>query len=340
MAGSGERANASVTVMARNVYLGADLRPIFAASTAPSLFSAVGAAWASAQATDFAERAEALPQEVETARLDLVGLQEVALYRIDVPADGPATPAAAVAADFLQMLLDALAERGLAYDPVVIRRGADNELPSGFPPAMDVRLTIREVILVRVDGRKRRLRLANARSATYSSNLVVSTPVRPASLPRGWTSVDVTVKRRTFRYVNTHLEAFAAPIQVAQADELVASLAAAPFPVVLVGDLNSRADGLGTPTYANAVTAGFRDAWATAHPFEAGFTCCHAADLRSPTRRPDQRIDYVLVRGAIGIADAGVVGAEPDDRTPSDLWPSDHAGVVATLSLPKRRGGR
>jgi endonuclease/exonuclease/phosphatase family metal-dependent hydrolase len=339
-AAAGNRGKPTVTVMTRNVYLGADLRPIFAASTVPGLFSAVGAAWTSAQANNFAERAHALAGEIEAARPDLVGLQEVALYRTDVPADGPATPATAVAADFLRILLDALAERGLAYDPVVVRTGADNELPSGFPPTMDVRLTIRDVILVRAEGRKPRLRLGSAEQRTYAANLVVSTPVGPAALPRGWASVDVMVKRRTFRFVNTHLEAFASPIQVAQANELLAALAAAPAPVVLVGDLNSRADGLGTSTYANVVAAGFRDAWAAARPFEPGFTCCHAADLRSASREPDQRIDYVLVRGGIRVAGADVVGEEPDDRTPSGLWPSDHAGVVATLALPKRRAER
>ena len=33
-----------------------------------------------------------------------------------------------------------------------------------------------------------------------------------------------------------------------------------------------------------------------------------------------------------------VVGEEPADRTASGLWPSDHAGVIATLTLPKHDG--
>jgi hypothetical protein len=37
---------------------------------------------------------------------------------------------------------------------------------------------------------------------------------------------------------------------------------------------------------------------------------------------------------------AEVLGEELDDRTPAGLWPSDHAGVVATLHLarPYARG--
>jgi hypothetical protein len=30
---------------------------------------------------------------------------------------------------------------------------------------------------------------------------------------------------------------------------------------------------------------------------------------------------------------AEVLGEEPEDRTAAGLWPSDHAGVVATLHL-------
>jgi hypothetical protein len=37
-------------------------------------------------------------------------------------------------------------------------------------------------------------------------------------------------------------------------------------------------------------------------------------------------------RGVEAVA-AEVLGEELDDRTPTGLWPSDHAGVVATLHL-------
>jgi hypothetical protein len=35
------------------------------------------------------------------------------------------------------------------------------------------------------------------------------------------------------------------------------------------------------------------------------------------------------------VASARVVGDQPGDRTPGGLWPSDHAGLVATLRIPK-----
>ena len=109
-----------VTVMTQNLFLGADLNPIFRAPSLFALFAAVGGAWNSVQANDFPARAQALADEIAAARPDLVGLQEATLYRTDVPPDGPATPAETVAYDYLQLLVDALAQRGLSYEPVSV----------------------------------------------------------------------------------------------------------------------------------------------------------------------------------------------------------------------------
>src|SRR5262249_46142111 len=45
------------------------------------------------------------------------------------------------------------------------------------------------------------------------------------------------------------------------------------------------------------------------------------------------RIDYVLTHGGVQAVSMKVVGASPSDRTASGLWPSDHAGIVATLQI-------
>jgi endonuclease/exonuclease/phosphatase family metal-dependent hydrolase len=47
----------------------------------------------------------------------------------------------------------------------------------------------------------------------------------------------------------------------------------------------------------------------------------------------DQRIDLVLIRGAAHVRNVDLVGEEEADRTASGLWPSDHAGVVATVDF-------
>jgi hypothetical protein len=42
------------------------------------------------------------------------------------------------------------------------------------------------------------------------------------------------------------------------------------------------------------------------------------------------RYDLVFVKG-LSALDVKVVGDKTTDKTPSGLWPSDHAGVIATL---------
>jgi hypothetical protein len=59
-------------------------------------------------------------------------------------------------------------------------------------------------------------------------------------------------------------------------------------------------------------------------------TCGHAPNLLEPGRSLDKWIDHVLELGGLTTLDAQV----PDGQTPSGLWRSDHAGVVARLSLP------
>jgi hypothetical protein len=41
----------------------------------------------------------------------------------------------------------------------------------------------------------------------------------------------------------------------------------------------------------------------------------------------------VLFHGDFGVNEIAKVGALPTERLRSGLWPSDHAGVVATLAL-------
>ncbi len=152
---------------------------------------------------------------------------------------------------------------------------------------------------------------------------------------RGWVLADATVAGRTFRVVTTHLESFNDTSQVAQGKELVApgGPATTSLPTILLGDLNSRADGTGTPTHADLLAAGFQDAWTQAHPGDIGLTCCHGDDLREVGGPFYSRIDYVLMRNGFRAVAAGIVGQKPGDRL-GGLWPSDHAGVWARLLLP------
>ena len=69
-------------------------------------------------------------------------------------------------------------------------------------------------------------------------------------------------------------------------------------------------------------------------------TCCHFADLRSDSVDLTERIDHILLANmpVEPEVDAWILGDELGDRTPSGLWPSDHAGVVAIVVLEDHRG--
>jgi hypothetical protein len=331
-----------IPVMTRNLYVGADLSPVFAAAAkgdGPGIVQATTATWQNVKATNFPERAGALADEIEDSEPLLVGLQEVSLFRTGPPDSitGTPTPAEHVELDYLDLLLRELDQRGLHYAPVTITKGADAEIPGFTAPGVlqDIRLTDRDVILARTDVSSSKVQLSNKQTGNYATyaSLPIGQTGQSIKLLHGWGSVDVTLRGQTFRFINTHLEPEGplSAIQVAQGNELLNGPANTSLPVILVGDFNSRADGTGTPTYENLIGAGFKDAWSATHPRELGNTWGHDADLLNTTVDFDRRLDLVLFRGGPCALDADVVGDELSDRTPSGLWPSDHGGVVATL---------
>jgi endonuclease/exonuclease/phosphatase family metal-dependent hydrolase len=314
----------TVTVLTYNLYLGTDLRPIFAAPSPFALYAAAGAGYAQVEAGRPEERMQSIASAISAASPDFVAIEEGTLFRVDSPPDGPASPAETVTHDLLGSLL---VDLGGSYRLLGTFTGTDAELPAGLPPTRDVRLTDRVALLARTDRREGRLKVSNVDVGTYAAQLVVPTAGGPITVPRGWVAVDVKLRGRSFRVVATHLEAFSPLAQVAQAQELLAGPASTDRPVVIAGDFNSRADGLGTPSYGLIRAAGFDDAWAG----PGGFTCCHPADLLGNARVPDARIDLILSRGGFRSRSIAVL----DGQTPSGLWRSDHAGVVATLAVPK-----
>jgi endonuclease/exonuclease/phosphatase family metal-dependent hydrolase len=161
------------------------------------------------------------------------------------------------------------------------------------------------------------------------------------------TRVDAVVDGAHLTFVNTHLEvggggdnpqakALLGPLQENQAKDLLAALAPVSGPVVLVGDFNSAANGSTTMSYG-IVAAKFTDAQAAVSAGTPGFTCC--TDFTAPAamagqRIDSERIDIVFYRGGVSAQAVEVVGVDPAKRTATGLWPSDHAGVVASLQAP------
>ncbi|HEY6587357.1 MAG TPA: endonuclease/exonuclease/phosphatase family protein [Nitrososphaeraceae archaeon] len=323
--------SSSLTLMTWNIYQGADLSPLFNATTPSEFVTAVGSAYNRVQATNFVERADSIADEIQKTGPDLIGLQEVILLRTQIPSDGPATPATNISLDYLKILVDTLAERGLIYEPVVVQNGTDIEAPGLISTGLvDIRLTDRDVILARAD---RDFTLSNSNGAQFAAKLPLTTPFGPISIPRSWVSVDITFDNGDkARVVSTHLEPLSPIIQGLQADELLNGPGNTHLPVALIGDFNSNADETGSPTYTKLKNADFIDAWSLKGR-GTGFTCCQADDLLNPNSSLTERSDLVMFQGNFEVKDIEIVGNSQKDRTISGLWPSDHAGIVASLNL-------
>jgi hypothetical protein len=322
------------SVLTYNLYLGASITEPLEARSMGELAGRVEAAWATFQANDFAQRAEAIADRIAQEQPTLIGLQEVVTIYIQRDGDrlaGGFTSANELVIDFEQVLLAELAERGLDYRVAVRGENADVEVPSAS--GEDIRLIDHDVLLV-AGG----LEVGFTDANRYEARLPIPMPDGKSTieLHRGFVAAVVTLQGTPTLVVNTHLEVSGfEPVQLAQAAELLAWLADRSEPVILIGDFNSEADPAeSTQTYDLIETAGFTDAWdLRADPTEAGYTCCHASDLRNETLQFHERVDLIWLLGTLpaGTPQVHLIGDEPMDRTRSGLWPSNHAGVVMTF---------
>jgi endonuclease/exonuclease/phosphatase family metal-dependent hydrolase len=153
-------------------------------------------------------------------------------------------------------------------------------------------------------------------------------------LSRSALSGIVTTSDGTLRMTVTHLHHITA--DEAERDGQVAQLLewidrAPPTDAqVVVGDFNAEPD---EPAAGRMRSDGFRSAYAAANGSDADVTW--PSGLQAPamdTEGPPGCLDYIWVRGAIGVASARLVFDRPAVGDPT-LYPSDHIGIVAELEL-------
>ena len=299
--------NSKVSVMTRNVYLGADLSPGIAAQNFNELKDAAGTILNQVDQNNFPVRAKGLAKEILQKRPALVGLQEAALWRT-APCGSPFIPpqATTVRYDYIQLLLNQLNRTGPNYRLVVSQPEFDFESPANTDHSPDhscdinARLTMQDAILAR-DGSD----VATRNPGAGHFDTLLQEPVSgvPVDVTRGWTKVDAKVGGSGwFRFVDTHLEAFDnqtsnhtnqntdvgnGQVRLAQAQELVApgGPARSQLPVVLVGDLNSDVKTALKPGDGKADQAllqnGFRER-STSDPL----SCCDSGPARERSRGP------------------------------------------------------
>jgi endonuclease/exonuclease/phosphatase family metal-dependent hydrolase len=323
------------TVMTQNLYLGTDLQPLFGKSGA-DLIAAAGTAYTNVVASDFPDRAESIVREIAQDSPDVVALQEVALWQT-----GPDPQHLQPSYDFLAILLGALADHGASYRAVAVNVNVSQALPITFDLHTWASFTDRDAIIVRADLPTSQLDVSNPRSHNFQAKLVVPIGGTNLQVPRGWSSVDVKVRGKSYRLANTHLEAYDPGVRRAQALELSNELSASPIPVVLAGDLNSL-PGDATGPYGIFTGSGYVDSWVQAMDGQAGYTAGQDINCTIPSGI-DHRVDYVMhnddpyVEALPGSGD--IVGEEDADCTPptgtypDGLRPSDHAGVVLGMHI-------
>ena len=328
-----------LAVMTWNVYYGADLTPAMIAvdgGDPDAIVAAVTGAWAQVEATDFASRAAAIANAIAKDEPHVVGLQEAALWRRQSPSDtftADPTPATEVALDMLQVLMDELASRGLSYEVAQVLETFDAELPYLGPTGEldDLRVTDREVVLVRTGHGALDVQVEATQTGLFAAHLMLPSGLE---IPQGWIALDGSLQGLPFRVISTHLEADYAPIRLAQAQELLDGPALADRPVVMLGDFNADALAGGNPTYELLTGGTFRDVVDACSLAAAALpTSGRDADLGLLGTPLQERVDLVLSNDQAAICyGTWRVGVEPAEAV-GNLWPSDHAGVVALLGL-------
>lgn len=359
-----------IDVMTQNLYVGGDIFLPFAATTPEEFAELAVQVINQIIATDFRERSVSLAGQMLDADPHLIGLQEVYVLRVCALED---PEFCLLDDDYLEILLADLNKDGDRYRAVA--EVTNIEIPAlPLPvPGLGVFLVSiedRDVILARAD-----VQTTNPVGENFCAGVPVPPEsLLSGLLPkilRGYAMVDARVKGRDYRFVNTHLEISEQPVfstfQSQQAFELIGPpdpdcpsagpLFSAQQTVVLVGDFNSDPDagplvpclapgGLCPTPYALLSQAGYVDTWsARGGRWDAGLTCCQEEDLRNASSILSERVDQIWVRKApdhyggpvVRGVRAEVLGDEPADKTPNGLWPSDHAGVAArmTLRVPK-----
>jgi endonuclease/exonuclease/phosphatase family metal-dependent hydrolase len=243
--------DASVTVMTRNLYLGADVG--VALELLPDLSAAAQFMWDQVRLTTNDTRMRALAAEVERTRPDVIGLQEAARWSCRGGFSGEV-----IVLDLLALYLEALQDAGTPY--VVAEAGGDRAENPGYAiPAIPFATTVTDpdtfqplfeqdsvacgfslsdVLLVRED-------LAGSVVAAGTSEFTTRYAVVPVvfTIDRGYAWADVALAGTTVRFVTVHAESLfdegKVPPSAEQARQLREDLEETTVPVVVMGDLNA-----------------------------------------------------------------------------------------------------
>ncbi len=262
--------------------------------------------------------------------------------------------------DFIKLLLKRLNRGKKRYKLAVSQNEFDFETEANTDGSADhscdinARLTMRDAILVRLHAH---VKVSHRRKGHFKT-LYTPKLLGAIALPvtRGWVSVQAKKRRaKSFRFVNTHFEAFDSQasnptndpqhpsvgngeVRQAQAKELTAKggPAGGKKETILVGDLNSDkrtevkpGDGL---AYKWLLHVGFRERSAV----KPNGCCLNTPLLTVPggggkTSDFDHKVDHVMTNSRkVKLLSSSVTGRKPAHG----FWDSDHAGLFSSLRIP------
>lgn len=326
-----------VKIVDQNMYLGADLTPIF---TDPSFIPVV---IGEVIASNYPARAEALARMIKILRPDVVCLQEAWIFQILVPGpDSELVPLPDYDWDFKQLLLDSL---GDDYYEVVTNELLGLTVPTDETFTTFVRIQDQDVII----AKKHVTIVGEPNTIHFEAQLTLTLPLPPphnmVTVLRGLSTARLRIRGAEYLIGNTHLEAFHPGIRIDQAVEVVDEFDGEEEPIILAGDFNAQPDG---PYDAyDVIIDEFDDAWP--HRLigrrDPGFTFGRD-DLISNDAVFDERIDFVFTRNrraatlvglTVGKTGFSKTAPVPNPTPPPSyvrLWPSDHLGLFFILILP------
>ena len=315
---------ADVSVMTRNMYVGANLLPLATAAPGDEFERAASERLREVDASEPDARMKVMAGEIAKANPDFVNLQEATAWYTGPKGDPAKSPWTRW--DYLAALKRELRALGKPYYVATSDRPLDIEGPSDL--GVDIRFKTGNAILARKGLRRRGIRVVGGRSGAFPTQLRIPTrAIGEVETTRGWNYVDITVGGVAARVVNAHPEAFSADIRLAQIKELVAGPLKTTRPVILAGDLNTGPD-LPKPEdrapYAELAKAKFVDRRTPA------FNCCFSDDLRTGTW--DHIVDRIMTRPRLTLVRSFIGSTK--DTTPSGLLASDHGHVTSVLRIP------
>ncbi len=241
-----------VTVMSRNLYLGADVG--VALKLIPDFPAAAQYMWSQVKANDFSQRAPKLAQEAITNNADVIGIQEATTWYCKKNAWSKKVEVLNFTKEFLA------ATKALGHEYVLAEFDGKQAFNPGYSIAAVPFLTmvndpstfqplfgqdkaacgfvIGDALAIKKELADKVLKVGTTEYVdTYS---IVPTLM---TIYRGYAWADINIGNQPVRFVTTHLESIwdegKVPNAAKQATQLVEDLKETTMPLVIVGDFNS-----------------------------------------------------------------------------------------------------